>query len=166
MMKINKIAGTLAFLAATALSSTASASVYTVDFDSNGLYTNSVDTPVGAVSDTYNFAIGLSGGDTLGSASNHILTTVQNIGGFNFSIYDASNATMFSGGSNETAFLSLAAGTYHAVVSGIASGSSGGKYSVSIYTDAPASVPVPAALWLLGSGLIGLVGVARRKEQA
>lgn len=27
-------------------------------------------------------------------------------------------------------------------------------------------VPVPAAAWLLGSGLIGLVGVARRKAQA
>ncbi len=27
----------------------------------------------------------------------------------------------------------------------------------------PAAVPVPAAAWLLGSGLLGLVGVARRK---
>jgi len=25
------------------------------------------------------------------------------------------------------------------------------------------AVPVPAAVWLFGSGLIGLVGVARRK---
>ena len=29
---------------------------------------------------------------------------------------------------------------------------------------APAVVPVPATVWLLGSGLIGLVGVARRKR--
>lgn len=28
------------------------------------------------------------------------------------------------------------------------------------------AVPVPAAAWLLGSGLLGLIGVARRKEQA
>jgi type VI protein secretion system component Hcp len=27
----------------------------------------------------------------------------------------------------------------------------------------PAAVPVPAAVWLLGSGLLGLIGVARRK---
>lgn len=30
---------------------------------------------------------------------------------------------------------------------------------------APAAVPVPAAVWLLGSGLMGLVGVARRKSK-
>jgi hypothetical protein len=27
-------------------------------------------------------------------------------------------------------------------------------------------VPVPAAAWLFGSGLLGLVGVARRKQSA
>ncbi len=31
-------------------------------------------------------------------------------------------------------------------------------------TVPPSHVPVPAAAWLLGSGLIGLVGVARRKD--
>lgn len=32
-----------------------------------------------------------------------------------------------------------------------------------VATVVPAAVPVPAAAWLLGSGLLGLVGVARRK---
>ncbi len=32
------------------------------------------------------------------------------------------------------------------------------------YSSAPAAVPVPAAVWLLGSGLFGLVGVARRRK--
>jgi hypothetical protein len=26
------------------------------------------------------------------------------------------------------------------------------------------SVPIPAAVWLIGSGLIGLIGIARRKK--
>jgi len=33
-------------------------------------------------------------------------------------------------------------------------------------TSAVSSVPVPAAIWLLGSGLFGLVGVSRRRGQA
>jgi hypothetical protein len=32
--------------------------------------------------------------------------------------------------------------------------------------DVPAVVPVPAAVWLFGSGLLGLVGMARRKKAA
>ena len=34
--------------------------------------------------------------------------------------------------------------------------------AVSSYVQA--SVPVPAAVWLFGSGLIGLIGIARRKK--
>jgi len=37
--------------------------------------------------------------------------------------------------------------------------STGGTYSMTIN-----AVPVPAAVWLFGSGLIGLIGVARRKK--
>lgn len=36
-------------------------------------------------------------------------------------------------------------------------------YGSFLVRDVPASVPVPAAAWLLGSGLLGLIGVARRK---
>ncbi len=33
-------------------------------------------------------------------------------------------------------------------------------------TPDPSAVPVPAAVWLFGSGLLGLVGIARRKKKA
>lgn len=33
----------------------------------------------------------------------------------------------------------------------------------SLYVDSVSAVPVPAAVWLFGSGLIGLIGFARRK---
>jgi hypothetical protein len=32
-------------------------------------------------------------------------------------------------------------------------------------SDIPTAVPVPAAVWLFGSGLLGLVGIARRKKK-
>jgi len=36
----------------------------------------------------------------------------------------------------------------------------------SITQGAPAAVPVPAAVWLFGSGLVGLAGIARRRKVA
>lgn len=36
--------------------------------------------------------------------------------------------------------------------------------SFGMQVDATPAVPVPAAVWLLGSGLIGLVGISRRKD--
>jgi len=35
---------------------------------------------------------------------------------------------------------------------------------IDLHIQAPAPVPVPAAAWLFGSGLLGLVGMARRKK--
>ena len=37
-------------------------------------------------------------------------------------------------------------------------------YSLSTFLVRSTVVPVPAAVWLFGSGLIGLIGVARRKK--
>ncbi len=41
-------------------------------------------------------------------------------------------------------------------------GQSGSTYQVALW-GSTAPVPVPAAVWLFGSGLVGLVGLARRK---
>lgn len=44
---------------------------------------------------------------------------------------------------------------------------SGNEYAVELFVNADSTaVPVPAAVWLFGSGLIGLVGVAKRNKTA
>lgn len=58
--------------------------------------------------------------------------------------------------------------TYRATVpSGSGTGFDNVQYALQLtgtVTAAPTVIPVPAAVWLLGSGLLGLVGVARRKK--
>jgi hypothetical protein len=40
------------------------------------------------------------------------------------------------------------------------------RYENRTTTASPVVVPVPAALWLFGSGMLGLIGVARRNKAA
>ena len=42
----------------------------------------------------------------------------------------------------------------------------GSVISYSAFPDFPVIVPIPQTMWLLGSGLLGLVGIARRKKAA
>ena len=44
------------------------------------------------------------------------------------------------------------------------SGYASGNFNASLTAIAPSAVPVPAAVWLFGSGLVGLAGIARRKS--
>ena len=39
------------------------------------------------------------------------------------------------------------------------------EYSLAFSDNIPSAVPVPAAAWLLGSGLVGLIGLARPKSE-
>jgi len=43
-------------------------------------------------------------------------------------------------------------------------GKNGGQYGWFVRSGDVSSVPLPAAVWLFGSGLIGLIGIARRKK--
>jgi hypothetical protein len=58
--------------------------------------------------------------------------------------------------------LNLPGADYHVHPSGV--NPAGVGYSITMWGSAP--VPVPAAVYLFGSGLIGLVGLARRKMSA
>ena len=44
------------------------------------------------------------------------------------------------------------------------SAGSPGDYIRVLTNFSPSAVPVPAAVWLFGSGLLGLIGVARRNK--
>jgi len=51
-----------------------------------------------------------------------------------------------------------------AFISLVDTGAANGHYEV-LAEITPAPVPVPAAVWLMGSGLLGLAGLARRSQQ-
>lgn len=55
----------------------------------------------------------------------------------------------------------LSAGTYVLEIRGSVSGSAGGSYSGVLNVE---QVPVPASAWLMGSAILGLVGVTRRRR--
>jgi len=66
---------------------------------------------------------------------------------------------------------SLVAGLTTGSIAGSIAGSSSNDFSTdftagTVLAKAGPVVPVPAAVWLFGSGLLGLVGVARRKKAA
>jgi hypothetical protein len=46
------------------------------------------------------------------------------------------------------------------------SGASGSSDEYTIVISSTSPIPVPAAVWLFGSGLLGLIGIARRKKAA
>ena len=70
-------------------------------------------------------------------------------------VYNDNLTVGFTGGIDPTSFLNL---TSTSVEMGFASIRAGNIYHFDINP-----VPVPAAVWLFGSGLIGLIGVARKK---
>jgi hypothetical protein len=57
-------------------------------------------------------------------------------------------------------FTGLTEGVYDFIVSGVSTGINGGVYQVGTSV-----VPLPAAVWLFGTALFGVLGISKRKHQ-
>ena len=109
------------------------------DFNGGGSWVNS-------------FTTGPSSGDETGGVMTGTIDITINWYGYNFA--QSNNFTGTGDGSNfSIAWTALAVG-------GAIDGQTG-TYNV---TGTYSVVPVPAAAWLMGSGLLGLVGIARRRK--
>ncbi|HSH28376.1 MAG TPA: VPLPA-CTERM sorting domain-containing protein [Thiohalobacter sp.] len=108
----------------------------------------------------------LLGGSSAGSAAGFNIADGENYTGHNSEMDPSLECTSENGCFGiyaATIDLSGFAGTFSGIRLDI-----GGSSAVPslVGTTAPAAVPVPAAVWLFGSGLLGLVGVARRRDSA
>ena len=126
---------------------------------------------VGTFSDTIDFTIPTG---SLGTNANPLYLTmggvdVYNIANLTYSVYSgtvASGGTLWGTflGNNTSQDLAITAGgAYHILVTGDATGTSGGAYSVSLVSGVPE--PETYAMMLGGIGLLGAM-VRRRKNRA
>ena len=123
-----------------------------VDFSLTASY-NSFDGGI-----TYTFINGSLTAGTLLSATFDTMDILTLGGGMGNFLADVT----YTGGS-------LAGGLTSGRIEGLFTNASSGDFSAAFTADSVIAkvgpvVPVPAAVWLFGSGLIGLIGVARRKK--
>lgn len=124
----------------------------------------------GAFTDTYNFSapsnngIGVSGTNVAVTFSGFAYGLIQNFAAtLDGHLLNPSNSTTYNG--PVTLFTQLlsgslpgsAAGSHVLTFTGTGNGSYGGSIAV-------AQTPIPAAVWLFGSALMGLTGISRRKS--
>lgn len=165
-MKFKKVlvclvaAGALA-LSANAQAITLDAGIFGPNLGDVGTETNklvlNINPSSGLFLDTINFDLG-------NWTHFNMTSTVNNISFFGAPIFENIGDTEFIAGSpNHFSVFLPNLGLdrdYHLHPQGLNAG--GGNYQLSLW-GSTAPVPVPAALWLFGSGLVGLVGLARRK---
>lgn len=167
-MKFKRILAGLACVGALALSANAQAVTLDAGIFAPGagdaanpiVFSNIVAGP-SVFLDTINF--------DLGSFTHFNMTsTVNNIAAFGAPIFENNGDTEVVATSNTHLNVPLPdlglPRDYHLHPAGLNTG--GGIYSLTMWGSTPAAVPVPAAIYLFGSGLIGLVGLARRKMKA
>jgi len=121
-------------------------------------FTNTTNGSTATFNGTYNSGTG----DFTATSGSSLITSCVNNGG----IIDGCSSPTFAGVGGVTTFLTLS-GTVNATTGGhidITASSNGANIN-STYTVTP-TVPVPAAAWLFGSGLLGLAGTARRRRNS
>ncbi|GEM_PF-5063306 len=170
MMKINKIAGALALISSITMANGVAQAdtTYSMGTLSSNLSFQNASNPPNTIgfTDTFNFNIASVSDVTasIGDLAYDLVTPYFTVTVFkDNNLFLSLNGGAPIGDKFSTTIFNLAAGNYSAIVKGDAVGAAGGYYSVAMSAQ---PVPVPAAAWLLGSGLIGMVAVARRKEQA
>jgi hypothetical protein len=116
----------------------------------------------------------------IGQNGGQVVFTDNNDGSWNAEVFDVTSTSggsitlsgnnSFSLGMNwgtgyfgdTNASLTSSPDTYLIVFEGL--DGSGGRLSGNTLAVDLAPIPIPAAIWLFGSGLLGLVGIARRKK--
>lgn len=103
----------------------------------------------------------------LGGVAGQAISTTHNT---NFGLFQNLFPSVYWSGTESAAHTSYAwffyfgAGSQdYYIGNGVNIGKAIGLYALAVRPGDVAAVPVPAAAWLMGSGLLGLIGVARRK---
>ena len=176
MNKANKLIGMA--VGAAMLGASGLANAATVDLGPAGLgvpLSFSGFAPVGEFLDIFTFSLPPNGGS--GYSVVNFPLSIPGVGSFNtifsaMGLFSNPDGILFNfddlflvgastGGSSLSLTLPAAAvGNMYLGVTGITTGTIGGLYSGAI---SAAVVPLPPAAWMLGSALVGLVAVGRRK---
>ncbi len=176
MLSFNKF---FALLALVSVSMGANASTFVGDLGTLG--PASVGTPAvlvinesfatGAVDHYYTFDIDTAGLTSAAgaSATSIVFETfgfeIFNIDNFKFALTDGAGLalTAFVGSGESVILNPVADDTYGILFQGTATGLSGGMVNGPVVLSA---VPVPAAVWLFGSAMLGMVGISRSRKMA
>lgn len=159
-------AGVLA-LGANAQAVTIDAGIFGPTLGNLGTATNpiilNVNHGAGIFLDTINFDLGTWTHFNMTSTLNNISSTPPTAFGAPIFENNNDNEVVVASANHFSVFLPDLGLTrdYHLHPQGV-TGTGGGSYQLTLW-GSTAPVPVPAAVWLFASGLVGLVGLARRK---
>ena len=128
----------------------------------SGSETTTLTVPKGSFSDRFDFSLGaLTALDASAGVLNFGKFKITDTS-FNYTLFNSSNALLGTGTNTDVlSLINLAVGNYYLIVSGTATGLSGGKYNGAITTAVPE--PETFAMLLAGLGLMG--GIARRRSK-